>query len=86
MRFALSKYNGRIPDSGWTRNKICNEMYYVIGGSGTIFVEDKKYELKECDVFLIEPGKKFYVIAKNLQLAIPTSPAWYPEQCENIKE
>jgi mannose-6-phosphate isomerase-like protein (cupin superfamily) len=84
--FALSKLNGRVPDSGWMRNKVCNEIYYVIAGSGTLFVEDKKYKLEEGDVFLIEPGKKFYVIAKNLHLALPTSPAWYPEQWENIKD
>ena len=84
--FALSKLNGRIPDSGRMRNKVCNEIYYVISGSGTLFIEDKKYELKNGDVFLIEAGKKFYVIAKNLQIALPTSPAWYPEQWEIIKE
>ncbi len=84
--FALSKLNGRVPDSGWMRNKVCNEIYYVISGSGILFIEDKKYELKEGNVFLIEPGKKFYVIARNLQLVLPTAPAWYPEQWENIKE
>jgi len=84
--FALSKLNGRVPDSGWMRNKICNEIYYVISGSGILFIEDEKHELKEGDVFLIEPDKKFYIIAENLHLALPTSPAWYPEQWENIKE
>ncbi len=84
--FALSRLNGRVPDSGWMRNKVCNEIYYVISGSGILFIEDKRYKLKAGDVFLIEPGKKFYVVAKNLHLALPTSPAWYPEQWENVKE
>lgn len=86
MRFAFSKYDGRIPDSGWVRNRVCNEMYYVISGSGTIFVEDKRYELKEGDVFLVEPGKKFYLVAKNMRLAISTSPAWYEEQYEVLSD
>ncbi len=84
--FAISKLNGRIPDSGWMRNKVCNEIYFVVNGSGTLFIEDQKYKLKKGDVFPIEPGKKFYVLAKNLQLVLPTAPAWYPEQWENIKD
>jgi len=64
--FALSELNGRVPDHGWMKNKACNEIYYVISGSGTLFIEDEKHDLKEGDVFLIEPGKKFYVLGKYL--------------------
>lgn len=82
---ALAKINGRFPDSGKTVNKVCQEIYYIISGSGKIFIEDKEFELNEEDVFLIDAGKRYYVIGENLILACSTSPDWYPEQQNIIK-
>ena len=83
---ALAKINGRFPDIGRTINRACQEIYYVIGGSGKIFIEDEEFELNEGDVFLIDPGKKYYVVGKKLVLLCPTSPEWFPEQQEIIKD
>ncbi len=86
LGIALAKINGRFPDSGRTVNKVCQEIYYVISGSGKIFIEDEEFELNEGDVFLIDSGKKYYVAGKNLVLLCPTSPEWYSEQQEIIKD
>ena len=86
IQFALARINGRYPDSGKGMNKVCYMIYHVIEGRGRLFVDDEEHELKKGDTFLIEPGKKYYIIGQNLILAIPTSPAWYPEQYEIIKE
>ncbi|MEA3229857.1 MAG: cupin domain-containing protein [archaeon] len=82
LDFALTRINGRFPDSGKTMNKVCREIYYVISGTGKIFIDDREIELKEGDVYLIETGKKYHVIGEDLTLALPTSPAWYPQQQE----
>lgn len=44
-----------------------------------MFLEDREIELKEGGVFLIGTGKRYYVIGENFVIAMPSSPAWYPE-------
>jgi len=86
LGIALAKINGRFPDSGRVLNKVCQEIYYVIGGSGRIFIENEEFELNEGDTFLIESNKKYYVVGKNLVVLCPASPDWYPEQQKIIEE
>ena len=80
---AVAKINGRFPDFGRVTNKECQEIYYCFGGSGQVFVNNKKIELKEGDTLLIKPRQKYYVIGSGLEMVIPTSPSWYPEQFES---
>lgn len=86
LDFALTEINGRFPKSGKTMNKICQELYYIISGEGTIYIDDKEIKLEEGDIYLIEPMKKYHVIGEDLIMALPTSPAWYPEQQELFDE
>jgi mannose-6-phosphate isomerase-like protein (cupin superfamily) len=83
---ATAKINGRFPESGRTVNKVCQEVYYVVSGSGKLFVENEEIDLGEGDIYQINSGKKYYVIGKNLVLVCPTHPEWYPEQQEIIKD
>ncbi|MEA2004077.1 MAG: cupin domain-containing protein [archaeon] len=82
LDFALTKINGRFPESGKTMNKVCQEIYYIISGAGTLYIDNEEIELNEGDVYLIEAEKKYHLIGENLVMALPTSPAWYPEQQE----
>ncbi|KYK25965.1 hypothetical protein AYK26_01655 [Euryarchaeota archaeon SM23-78] len=82
LGFALAKINGRFPNSERVANKICQEVYYVISGKGSVFLEGKEIKLEQGDVFLIKAGKKYYVTGKDLVLAVSSSPAWYAEQQE----
>jgi mannose-6-phosphate isomerase-like protein (cupin superfamily) len=85
LGFAYAKINGRFPDSGRTINKVCQEIYYVISGSGKIFLEGKEFNLEKGDVFLIDSGKRYYVIGTNIVLACPTVPEWYSQQQEFVE-
>lgn len=85
LGLAVSELNGRVPDEGTMKNKVCLEAYYVMSGSAKVFMNNEVFELSEGDIFYIEPNQEFYVEASNLKLVIPTSPAFYPEQWENIK-
>ncbi|MFA7717735.1 MAG: cupin domain-containing protein [Candidatus Absconditabacterales bacterium] len=80
LGFALSKINGRFPETGKAINTECNEIYYVISGSGIIYHQTGTYEIHAGDSFLFEKGTSYYVEGNNLFLALPTSPAWYPGQ------
>lgn len=85
LNLAVSELNGRIPEEGWVRNNVCQEAYYVISGQAKLVIDDQEYKIGEGDVAYIEAGKKYYLEADNLKLLIPTAPAFYPEQWENIK-
>lgn len=34
LGFALARINGRYPESGWTMNRACQLLYYVVSGRG----------------------------------------------------
>ena len=81
---AVSELNGRIPDNGLMKNNVCHEVYYVLSGSAKVYVDDKSCIINEGDVLHINIGQEYYLEADNLKLVISTSPAFYPEQWENI--
>ena len=78
--------NGNVPKKGWWINKVCEEVCYVIGGSGKVFIDDENFEVNEGDLFLIKPNQKSRIEADNLRLVVISSPDWYAEQCENVKK
>jgi len=82
---AVVEINERYPKEGFTLNKECQEIYYVIKGTGEIFIDNKTFKLEEGDVFLIDKNKKYYLIGNNLKIICPTIPAWTEEQHVNIK-
>ena len=81
---AVIELNGRYPDKGRVINLKCKEMAYVIKGSGRLVVEGEETKLNEGDLVLIEAGEKFFWEG-NMQIFMPCTPAWYPEQHKSIK-
>jgi mannose-6-phosphate isomerase-like protein (cupin superfamily) len=77
---AVSLLDGRYPDKGSAVNAACAEIYYVLRGTGRVFMDNKSYKLHEGDALLIEAGKKYHVIAKKMLLLAPTAPAWFAGQ------
>ena len=85
LGMAVSELNGRVPDEGKMKNNAVHEVYYVLSLAAKVFVNDSVFEISEGDVLHIDAGQEYYVEADNLKLVIPTSPAFYPEQWENVK-
>lgn len=85
LGMAVSELNGRVPDEGKIKNNVVHEVYYVLSGAAKVFMNDNVFGISEGDVLYINAGQEYYVEADNLKLVIPTSPAFYPEQWENIK-
>ena len=81
-----ARINGRYPDSGRTINKVCQEVYCIVSGSGKIYIDNDEFELKEGDSFLIDAGKKYYVVGKDLVMFCSTQPDWYLGQHEFLKD
>jgi len=78
--------SGRYPETGYCVNEECKELIYVISGYGTLHKNDgTSIEFKEKDVVLIDQGELYYWDA-HCEVAMPCTPAWYPEQHKLIEE
>ncbi len=81
---ALIEMRDRYPDTGFARNKVFEEIVFVLDGNGKITIEEKNYKIKKNDAVLIKPNKKYCYEGK-LKLITFTSPAFKPENHEIIK-
>lgn len=79
------KINGRYPKQGRTVNEKCKELAYVIGGIGQLTVEGQTVELKKGAVVLIMPCERFFWEGQDLEIFMPCTPAWYPEQHKEVE-
>lgn len=53
-------------------------------GNGRVVVEEKEVRLHQGDLVLIEPGEKYFWEGK-MELFMPCTPAWHPEQHKEVK-
>jgi mannose-6-phosphate isomerase-like protein (cupin superfamily) len=83
INVAFIEIDGRYPDNGYVTNESVKEVVFVAKGKGKIVIENKKYDLKEGDVALIQPKEKYFFDGK-LELVVSCNPAWYPEQHKSI--
>ncbi len=84
MNIGVAEIIHRYPDQGYVVNHKCSEMAYVLKGSGKLVTETTEVNLSPGDVVYIPHGEKYYWEG-NLTVVIPATPAWHPEQHENIR-
>jgi len=84
--FAISKIEGRYPEKGKSKNLECEQAYYVISGSGTIYSEKGNFEIEKGDLYYFTKEEAYHVIGKNLEVCILNSPKWNLEQYILIEE
>jgi len=82
---AFQKLDGRAPEKGSFKNKVCKEIFYIINGKGKLFAKGKEHSLSKEDIYVAEAGTQHYLFGENLEFITITLPNWYPEQCEIIK-
>ncbi|CDA16828.1 putative uncharacterized protein [Clostridium sp. CAG:571] len=85
INFSTAVLTGRYPDEGYCVNEECKELIYCMEGKGTLNKKNEKIEFKKGDVILIDKGEIYYWDA-HCTIAMPCTPAWYPEQHKLIKE
>lgn len=83
INYCVVDIDGRFPLHGYAVNRICKEMAHILSGSGKLMIDGESYDLQQDDVVLIEPNERYYWEGK-MRLGLPCSPAWYPEQHEEI--
>ncbi len=78
--FATALINGRYPDEKKVTNLECEEVYYVISGSGVVHSEKGDFEINGGDLYFFEKAEVYWVEGDKLLLALVNAPKWTPEQ------
>lgn len=81
---ALIEMTNRYPDKGFARNKIFEEIVFVLEGKGKISIDNKSYSLEKNDAVLLRPDKKYYYEG-DMKVVTFISPAFRPESHEIIE-
>lgn len=59
-------------------HKTSTFVYYVLGGSGTFYLDGQAIPVKQSDVVVAPPGTKIYYLG-SLEMILVTTPAWKEE-------
>lgn len=84
MGFAVAKINGRYPAKGKSFNAKSDLLYYITSGKGTIHTIEGSFNLEAGDAFLIYKEQWYWIETKNIEIIMPSSPEWLPEQYKQI--
>lgn len=78
---AVVTVDGRYPEEGYAFNEVCKEVAYVMQGNGSLTMSDGTTKAVQAgDAVMILPGEKYYWEGKNLEMLMPCSPAFDPNQ------
>jgi len=83
MNIGVAEIVGRYPDEGYAINHKCDEIGYVLKGSGKLITQKGEAALGSADVVYIPHGEKYYWEG-NITVVLSCTPSWYPEQYETI--
>lgn len=78
--FATAFIDGRYPEHKRTVNVTCEEVYYVLSGSGIVHSEKGDFEMSEGDLYFFEKGEIYWTEGNKLSLVLVNAPKWSPEQ------
>lgn len=82
--FATAHIDGRYPEEGRVVNNDCEEVYYVLSGSGVVHSEKGDFEMNEGDFYFFEKGEVYWVEGRALSLVLVNAPKWTPEQHKKV--
>lgn len=78
--YAIALIDGRYPEKGKVTNLKCEEIYFVISGSGIVHSEKGDFQISEGDLYFFEKGEVYWVEGDKLLLALVNAPKWTPKQ------
>ena len=80
LDFCINTITGRYPEKGYCSNLACEELCYVLDGTGHIYKkEEETIEFKAGDIIFLNK-KDIYYWEGNFKVAIVCTPAWSKEQ------
>ena len=78
--FAKAMIDDRYPEEKRVTNLECEEIYFVLSGSGIIHSEKGDFEISEGDLYFFEKGEIYWTEGHKLLLVLVNAPKWSPEQ------
>ncbi|NMC51485.1 hypothetical protein GYA54_02005 [Candidatus Kuenenbacteria bacterium] len=84
LSFSRAHINGRFPQKGLATNSECEEIYYIVGGSGTVHSKFGDFEINKGDIYHFIKGEKYWTEGRDLAVVLFNSPRWTPEQFKEI--
>lgn len=78
--FATALINGRYPEEKSCVNQECEELYYVLSGTGVIHSDKGYFEINQGDLYFFEKGEVYWVEGRDLSLVLVNAPKWRMEQ------
>ena len=85
VSFATAKIDGRYPDEDRVVNMQCEELYYVISGSGVIHSEFGDFGINPGGLYYFKKAEKYWVEGNDMHMAIISTPKWSKEQHKKVK-
>ncbi len=82
--FATALINGRYPEQKRSVNIECEQLYYVISGSGVIHSDKGDFLINQGDLYHFKKGEAYFVEANNLLVAIINAPRWVFNQYKEV--
>ena len=79
--FCINTITGRYPQKGYCTNEVCQEICYILEGSGSINKKNGVINFKQGDVIFIDK-KDIYFWHGACKIIMICTPAWYKEQCK----
>jgi mannose-6-phosphate isomerase-like protein (cupin superfamily) len=83
---SFQNLNGRLPEKGSYRNKICREFFFITKGTARITIDGKEYEVREGDVVVLMPNQIHFGEYDDVSMLTISEPNWTEEQCEIVFE
>lgn len=82
--FCINTITGRYPEKGYCQNLECEELCYILEGSGSIYKkEENSLEFNKGDILFINK-KEIYYWKGSFKAILICTPAWTKEQCKLI--
>lgn len=79
MNAAVSKIEGRYPETSFVLNEACHELSFVMEGEGAIETPEGRRFLRKGDMVMISPGEP-YAWDGNMTLFMVCNPPWQTSQ------
>ena len=80
----VSEIHGKYPASGFDVDEDVDASWYVVSGTGRIFVGDEVHKVAEGDIIFVPRGDKFWIEGDALKLVVTSCPPWNPAQHKHV--
>lgn len=81
---ASALINGRYPEENKVANTECEEIYYVISGSGTIHSDKGDFVINQGDLYHFEKNEVYWIEGNDLFIVLVNAPKWTVEQYREV--